>query len=286
MISTKLPELDEMLQLLNGLHDDSSSSKRRMICNYVEENGIIGVFAYGSLLWNPIKYVGKTIYNCILHGYAKGFICEDFVYRGTMDFTGLTMALQEDSNSYVEGALLMSNANQVIPFLQAFLEREAPTSIYGVKMDIYRYDFVEIVMPNGGVQYALTCIINKNSSFYLNPPLKLEEQAQKMARAYGNNGTNLPYLKRLLEKYNEYDLKDSCTDALEELYEKIISCRQSLPINDQEWLKMYDELQTLEERQQVVKSQIATFQASIASDLHRSSYLQQLFSQSQQSISL
>jgi cation transport regulator ChaC len=275
MFSTESTKLDETLKLLNGLHDDSSLSKRKAICNYVRENGMIAVLAYGSLLWNPIEYVDTMICNCILHGYAKGFICEDFVYRGTTNFTGLTMALQEDSDSYVNGALLIPNANQIIPFLRAFVERETPTNIYGTKMDIYRYDFVEIVMPDRSIQYALTCIVNKKSLFYLNPQLTLDEQAQKMAIAYGKNGTNFQYLQRALKTYRDYGLNDSCTAELEDLYAKIISCRQNLPINDQKWLDIYDELQTLEERQQVVTSQnLATFQASIAPYPHRSICLQ------------
>ena len=280
MLSTEISQLDEMLQLLNGFHDDSSAFKRTNICDYVRKNGKIAIFAYASLLWNPIEYVDKKIWNCILHGYAKGFICEDFVYRGTTDFTGLTMGLQEDSDSYVNGALLISNGDQVIPFLKAFVERETPTSINGTKMDIYRYDFVKIIMPDYSVQYALTCVVNRNSSFYLNPQLTLDEQAQKMARAYGKSGTNLQYLKRAIETYCSYDLKDSCTAELEDLYNKIILCRQSLPENDQKCLEIYDELKTLEERQEVVRSQrLTTCQASIAPYLHRSICVQQLFAQ-------
>ncbi len=94
----------------------------------------------------------------------------------------------------------------------------------------------------------MTCIVNKKSLFYLNPQLTRDEQAQKMAKAYAKNGTNFQYLKRALKIYRDYGLNDSCTAELEDLYAKIISCCQNLPINDPKWLDIYDELQTLEER--------------------------------------
>jgi cation transport regulator ChaC len=271
MISEQFTELDKTLQSLNGLHDDSSSSIREVICNYVRENGMIAIFAYASLLWNPIEHVAETIYNCILNGYAKRFICEDFVYRGTTECTGLTMGLQEDPDSYVNGALLISKADKIIEFLRAFVERETPTSINGIKMDIYRYDFVPIVKPDGSIQYALTCMANKKSSFCLKQQLTLDQQARKMAIAYGNNGTNLQYLQRALDSYSEHGLKDSCTDKFKDLHNKINSCREKFQDDVKNWLKEYDELKTPEERQSVLPppQDLLNRQANNASDLPR-----------------
>ena len=176
----EFPELDETLKLLTSLHDNSF--ERMEICKYVQENDIIAVFAYGSLLWNPVEHVERMIFNCTLDGYTKGFICDDFIYRGTTDFTGLTMGLQEDPQRHVSGALLISSGDKIIPFLNAFVKREIPVSINGTKMDIYRYDFVKVVMPDGMSIDALTCVVNKNSLFYSSRQLTLDEQAQKMAR--------------------------------------------------------------------------------------------------------
>jgi len=277
----KHSELNETLKLLNGLHDDSCERKRNEISEYIEKNGQIAVFAYGSLLWNPFDHVDKMIFDCTLHGYKKGFVCEDFVYRGTMDFTGLTMGLQEDLYGTVNGALLISNADRAIPFLKAFVDRETPVSINGTVMDIYTYDFLKIIMPDGiSHQYALTCVVNTKSSFYSSRKLTLDEQAQKMARAYGQNGTNLQYLRKVIDMYDKFNLHDSYTSEIENLYEKVILYRQKLSINDQKWLKIYDELQTLEERQKVAKSKaLVEFQTSLESYLHQSVYLQQIWQQ-------
>ena len=271
--------MDQTLQLLDGLRDNPS--KRMEICKYVEENNLIAVFAYGSLLWNPVKHVDSITFDCTLQGYRKGFLCEDFIYRGMKSVTGLTMGIEEDPNSYIKGGLLVSTGHNIIPFLQAFIEREAPISVNGIKMDIYRYDFVKILMPKGMKdEYALTCIVNEKSAFHLNPKMTLDEQAKKMAIAYGQNGTNLQYLKRALETYKELQLKDSCTDELEELYHKVILCRKNLPTSAQDWLRIYDELQTMEERQRNMKVfALAGCQASLEPHLRRSICIQRLYSQ-------
>ena len=275
-------ELDETLQSLDGLHENPS--KRMEICKYVEENNLIAVFAYGSLLWNPVEYVEKRICNCTLEGYRKGFICEDFIYRGTKRFTGLTMGLEEDSQSYVKGALLIARAHQIIPFVEAFLERETPTIINGVRMNIYRYDFVKVILPDGiTCGYALTCIVNEKSEFHMNPRLTLDQQAKKMALAYGQNGTNLQYLQRAIYTYEQLKLKDSCTDELEELFRQVIFYRQNLSTKDQDWLRIYDELSTMEERQRTVKIYaLVACQASVEPWLRRSMYIQRLCSQVEQ----
>ena len=275
-------ELSKVLELFDGLRDNPS--KRMEICKYVEENNLIAVFGYGSLLWNQIRHVNDMIYNCTLEGYRKGFICEDIIYRGTKRFTGLTMGLEEDSQSYVKGALLIATAHQIIPFVEAFLERETPTIINGVRMNIYRYDFVKVILPDGiTCGYALTCIVNEKSEFHMNPRLTLDQQAKKMALAYGQNGTNLQYLQRAIYTYEQLKLKDSCTDELEELFRQVIFYRQNLPTTGQDLLRIYDELSTMEERQRTVNSYaLVACQASVEPWLHRSMCIQRLFSQVEQ----
>jgi cation transport regulator ChaC len=247
-------ELDKTLKLLNGF--DSDISKRNEIISNIKEKGRICVFAYGSLLWNPIQHFNKFISNCILYNYRKGFFCEDFIYRGTTYFTGLTMGLIKDSNTNVNGALLVSNDDNIIPFLKAFVRRETPINYNGILMDIYKYDLVKIFLPDRiNFEYALTCIVNIKSKFYLNKKLTLEEQAKKIGQAYGINGTNFQYLEKLKNIYLKLNINDSFSEDFKELYEKIISYRSSLTINSQKWFEIYDQLQSLEERKEALKKQ-------------------------------
>jgi cation transport regulator ChaC len=274
--------LDETLKLLNGLHDDLS--KRNNIIKYIQENRKISVFAYGSLLWNPIGPINEIISDCILHQYTKGFFCEDFVYRGTTCFTGLTMGLQKDLQGTVNGALFISNGDQIIPFIKAFVKRETPINFNGTIMDIYSYDFVKVIMPDGiNIEYALTCVVNIKSQFYLNQQLTLTEQAYKIGQAYGLNGTNFQYLEKLTNIYRQLNIYDTFTSDLKDLYDKVMLYRQSLSNNDHKWLQIYDQLQTLEERKEAVKTQSpVAFEAIIQSYSYSSVYFQTTNQQSQQ----
>ena len=159
-------DLDEALKLLNGL--GSNPTKRANIVEYVREKGTIAVFAYASLIWNPFEPVEQIIPNCVLTGYTKGFFCQDFIYRGTMDCMGLTMGLKPCENGFVKGYLLMSGIQSLIEFINAFIQRETPIDVDGTNMDIYTYDFLPVMMPDGKtIEWALTCVVNCDSHFCL-----------------------------------------------------------------------------------------------------------------------
>ena len=247
-VNINIPQLRVTLAKLNGLQYDHATVER--ICQDAVMYGNVAIFAYGSLIWKTIKHVSEMIPNYKLAGYSKDFICEDFIYRGTIGFPGLTLALKNDSNKHVLGFLLMSTADEIIPFLEGFILREQPVSIDGVTMDIYRYDFLPITRPDGSTRYALTCVVNEHSQFYVNPPLPLNQKVARMALAFGDNGTNLQYLKDLISAYDEHKLYDKCTDELKDLLSKCNNYRLRLSPAHREWLKKYDKLKP-EERQTI-----------------------------------
>lgn len=246
-VNINIPQLRVTLAKLNGLQDDHATVER--ICQDAVMYGNVAIFAYGSLIWEPIKHVSEKITNYKLAGYSKDFICEDFIYRGTIGFPGLTLALKNDSNKHVLGFLLMSTADEIIPFLEGFILREQPVSIDGVTMDIYRYDFLPITRPDGSTRNALTCVVNEHSQFYVNPPLPLNQKVARMALAFGDNGTNLQYLKNLISKYDEHKLYDKCTDELKDLLNKCNDYRLTLSPAHREWLEGYDTFQSSQDRQ-------------------------------------
>lgn len=133
------------------------------------------------------------------------------------------MALKEHPNGLVHGCLFTSyGKKQMNLLIKSFLQRETPSHPNGTIMDIYEYDFVEIIHPDGQTkEYALTCLMNKKSLFYLNKPLTIEEQAFKIAQAYGINGTNVQYLEKLIHIYQILNIKDSFTDDFEDLLVKL-----------------------------------------------------------------
>jgi cation transport regulator ChaC len=240
--------LDEVLQRLNGL--DNDSEKRAHIIQYIKKEKTIAIFAYGSLMWSPINHVTNTIRDCTLHGYTKGFFCRDFIYRGTTDCMGLTMGLKSQENSFVKGDILISDIDQMISFLQAFVERETPIHTNGMKMDIYTYDFLPVTQPDGeSTKAALTCVVNCNSEFYVRTELSIEEQAEIIGRSYGINGTNFQYLHKIMDEYRRRELLDTKTEEMEELCKAVLLFRQHLVEQDRQWLEMFDRLATEDERQ-------------------------------------
>ncbi|CAF1211068.1 unnamed protein product [Adineta ricciae] len=209
-------QLHQSLQLLNGLDE----STRNIIVESIERNNQISVFAYGSLLWNPIKDA-EMEHDCILQDYEKGFFCEDFIYRGTFERRGLTLGLKEEPDSRVHGALLIAKDDKIIDFVEAFVERETPATQDGRVMDIYKYDFVKVTRSADGTpEYALTCIVNEESEFCVDIPETIEGQVSRMSQAEGRNGTNFEYLFSLAAKYKELKIKDTFTPTLDELCER------------------------------------------------------------------
>lgn len=241
-------ELDKTLKLFNGF--TQNEEKRRRICNYIKDNKRISIFAYGSLLWNPIGFYDEFIPNSILNDYKKGFYCEDFIYRGTSCFSGLTMGLEFELNQCVHGALFVAFETNLVQFLKSFIQRESPRNYEGLSMDIYEYDFVEVYLPDKDqFEYSITCIVNKKSVFYLNNRLSIDDQAKKIGQAYGTNGTNFQYLNKLKLIYHKLNINDSFSAQFEDLYEKILEFRSNLTLNQHQWLQIYDQLQSLEENQ-------------------------------------
>ncbi|CAF3314572.1 unnamed protein product [Rotaria socialis] len=265
----KLNALDNALKQLNGLNSDPT--KRANIIEYVKLKGTIAVFAYASLIWNPFEHVEKIIPDCSLTGYSKRFLCQDVIYRGTKDCMGLTMGLKPCENSFVKGYLLISGIDQLIPFIEAFVHRESPIDVDGVKMDIYTYDFLPVLMSDGNtVEWALTCVVNCLSQLYIPVTLSIEQQAEIIGRSYGINGTNFQYLKNTLNTYRILALIDTSTEEMQQLYDAVLLYRQQLIEEDRQWLEAFDQLSTKDERQLAIESRktnhILTKQLKVFSD--------------------
>ncbi|CAF3430174.1 unnamed protein product [Rotaria socialis] len=253
----QISALDNALKQLNGLNSDST--KRANIIEHVKLKEAIAVFAYASLIWNPFEHVEKIIPNCFLTGYRKGFLCHDVIYRGTQDCTGLTMGLKPCENSFVKGYLLISGIDQLAPFIEAFVHRESPIDVDGVKMDIYTYDFLPVLMSDGNtVEWALTCVVNCFSQLYIPVTLSIEQQAEIIGRSYGINGTNFQYLQNTLNTYLMLSLIDSSTEEMQQLYAAVLVYRQQLIEEDRQWLEVFDHLSTKDERQLAIESRKKT----------------------------
>lgn len=150
------------------------------------DQGDFWVFAYGSLMWKPgFRHAERQ--RARLDGYVRRFCLDSITYRGTPEFPGLVLALDEAPGGACEGVAYRvpaEEAEATRAYLRArelvtysYLERELPVTL----ADGRRARALAYVMDHGHPQYRGGL-----------PP---EAQAAVIARAAGPAGTNAEYLE-------------------------------------------------------------------------------------------
>ncbi|MBC6436649.1 MAG: gamma-glutamylcyclotransferase [Rhodobacteraceae bacterium] len=143
------------------------------------------VFGYGSLLWDPGFEVAERR-SARLDGWRRSFCMTSVHYRGSADHPGLVLALDAARDAHCDGVALRTAPGHEADTLAYLRAREMISSAY-----------VEVTLPvafhcQGGAR-ALTYVINRNHRQYTGD-ISLEDQAQIIARAYGERGPNDAYL--------------------------------------------------------------------------------------------
>ncbi|CAF3065005.1 unnamed protein product [Rotaria sp. Silwood2] len=111
------------------------------------------------------------------------------------------------------------------------------------------------LMPDGNtIEWALACLVNCHSQFYIVRTLSIEEQAQIIARSYGINGSNFQYLHNTLYACRKFSLLDTFTKEMKQLYGTALLYRHRLVEQERQWLDTLDKLSTKDERQLAIKS--------------------------------
>ena len=171
------------------------------------------VFGYGSLIWNPgFEYQRSSV--AILSGYARSFCIRSIYARGTKDNPGLGLALTKSPGAYCEGvafAVTSQNTDAVIAYLR---ERELVSSAYlEMKLGAKLKDGVEV--------QAITYVADTNHVQFVSE-LSLEEQAQSIASAAGNNGPNSEYLFNTVEQLSVLGISDPKLKSLAQRVRSIL----------------------------------------------------------------
>lgn len=92
--SFKQAMLDEHPGAMSLMDPEAFEASRQKILRQAERVGELWVFAYGSLIWNPIIDVAE-IRPATLHGYSRRFCVWAVIGRGTPDCPGLWLGLDE-----------------------------------------------------------------------------------------------------------------------------------------------------------------------------------------------
>jgi cation transport protein ChaC len=142
------------------------------------------VFAYGSLLWNPLFPVAE-MRPATLRGSHRRFCLWSLASRGTTDCPGLVLGLERGGTC--RGVVLRLPAPLALDELHLLWRREMVVGSYQprwVKVDADGRDIV-----------ALTFVVRRDHPQYAGK-LPLERQVNVLARATGAFGASADYLER------------------------------------------------------------------------------------------
>ena len=143
------------------------------------------VFAYGSLLWNPLFAFAETR-PATLHGLHRRFSLYSMAARGTPTAPGLVLALARGgARAGVAYRLPAARARDELALLW---RREMVTGAYRPK-------WVELAGRDGRRIVALTFVLRRGHPQYAGH-LDLDAQVALVASAAGAFGTSLDYLAR------------------------------------------------------------------------------------------
>ncbi|QBY01017.1 gamma-glutamylcyclotransferase [Rhodophyticola sp. CCM32] len=167
------------------------------------------VFGYGSLLWRPGFEVAERRL-ARLHGWHRSFCMSSVHYRGTQTDPGLVLALDAADNACCDGVALRAVPGQEAAVLAYLRERELISSAYLEARLPIRFHGAD---AGEAEAEALTYVINRDH-FQYTGALSLEDQAQIIAYAHGDQGPNADYLYNTAAHLSELDLADADMDWL------------------------------------------------------------------------
>jgi cation transport protein ChaC len=142
------------------------------------------VFAYGSLLWNPLFPVAE-MRAATLRGMHRSFCLWSYGTRGTRDVPGLVLALEPGGSC--RGVALRLPAPLAIDELHLLWRRE-------MVVGSYRPRWVR-VESDGRPLTALAFVVKRDHPQYAGK-LDIATQADVIGRACGVYGSSLDYLER------------------------------------------------------------------------------------------
>lgn len=165
------------------------------------------LFAYGSLIWRPeIEHLDERV--GVLNGWRRSFCLRQWRFRGSLDFPGLMMSLDEGDECH--GVLFeLPEKNLEAQFKQLF-RRE-----FTIKPNTNIPRWLTVQTDTGPVQ-ALVFVMNRESPQYAGD-LTLEEVADVLAQSCGHLGTGAEYLLNTVTQLEARGMHDPGLWRLQEL---------------------------------------------------------------------
>lgn len=178
------------------------------------------VFAYGSLMWKP-GFAYQERLRAALPGYVRRFCLDSITYRGTPDYPGLVLALDEEPGAACEGV-----AYRVAPALR----REVHDYLRARELVTYSYleKFLPVELETGETVEALAYVMDRSHAQYRGG-LSPEEQAEVISRAVGPAGPNVEYLENTVSQLALMGVDDAEMSGIHRLVRSLVGDRPAGP---------------------------------------------------------
>jgi glutathione-specific gamma-glutamylcyclotransferase len=169
------------------------------------DNGPVWVFAYGSLMWNPlIDFDAQAI--ATLHGWHRSFCLRVIAGRGSPNAPGRMLAL-EPGGSAAGVALRLAPASMNEELRLVWIREMVAGS--------YLPTWAPIAFADGTRTHAIAFVADRGQSQY-EADASIHTVAPLIATARGHHGTNREYLAKLEAALDEAGLSDPYIEQLAE----------------------------------------------------------------------
>ena len=156
----------------------------------------IWVFAYGSLLWNPvINFVEQRVGT--VYGYHRSFCLHTVVSRGTPDAPGLMLGLESGGACRSPAYRIAAETRETE--ITLLFRREMMTNVYRAKWVWLHSEGAKIPV--------LAFVMNRRHSLYVGK-LSASERVRIIASAHGSLGRCSGYLFQTLESLRALGIRD------------------------------------------------------------------------------
>jgi len=172
----------------------------------------VWVFAYGSLLWNPLFHFEERR-PATIRGFHRSFCLWSKMGRGTPDKPGLVLGL--DRGGSCCGLAYRLPAGKAAAELKVLWQREMVVGSYEPRW--LRVEAAPCEVSHGCAEElrALTFVVRPEHPFYAGR-LPLETVAGALASANGHIGSSADYLFHTVDALAAHGLRDGYLDRLSE----------------------------------------------------------------------
>jgi cation transport protein ChaC len=176
--------------------------------------GPVWVFAYGSLMWNPLIAIEEER-TATLQGWHRSFCLRSIAGRGRPERPGRVLSLQPGGE--VQGVALRLAESTALDELRLLWTREMPSGAY-----LPRWNTV--VLADGSAIQAVSFTADADHPLH-DDDESAETVAQAVAFAAGAFGPNVDYVRSLEKALHDRGLSDPYVAAIVGALEKAMGTR-------------------------------------------------------------